>query len=82
MVGDLILVSRKARFDVHLILETEIASDSRIDKLAPPLLSFSTLHPFLVKLTQPLVGFRRKFREIFHGMFEDLIVDPDTGVRG
>jgi len=55
---------------------------SRFDKLAPPLLSISTLHPVLVDFTQFLMWFRRKFRELFHGVFEDLIVNPDMRVRG
>ena len=82
VVGDLALISGKRRFDSHLIQETEIASDSRLNKLAPPLLSVSALHPFFVKLSQFLVGVHRQFWELFHGMFKDLIVNPDTGVRG
>ena len=60
----------------------EIGSDSRFNKLAPSLLSVSALHPVLVDLPQFVVGFRGKFRELFHGMLEDLIVKPDAGVRG
>ena len=79
MVGNLALIPSKTRFDVHLISETEIGSNSRLNKLAPPLLPISTLHPVLVELTQFLVWFRRKFGELFHGMLENLIVNPDTG---
>lgn len=81
MVGDLAVIPGKTRFDVHSRWETEIWSNSRFDELAPSLLSVRTLHPLLVNLTQFLVGFRRKFREFFHGMVEDLIVDPDTTAR-
>ena len=50
VVGDLALVPRKTRFDVQSIQETEMGSDSRFNKLVPPLLSVSALHPVLVEL--------------------------------
>jgi len=82
VVGDLAVIPSKTRFDVHSRWETEIGSNSRFDKLAPSLLSVSTLHPLLVDLAQFLVGFRRKFRELSHKVVEDFIIDPSMAVRG
>ena len=63
-------------------MRNRLASDSRFNRLAPPLLPFGTLHPIPVKLTQFTVGFRRESGELSHDVLEDLIIDPDTGVRG
>ena len=56
--------------------------DARFNELSPPFLSIGTLHPVLIELTQFLVGFGHKFGEVLREVVEDLIVKPDTGVRG
>lgn len=66
----------------RLNIKTGVRNDSRVNKLSPSILSLSSFHPVLIELTQAIIWFLRKFREFPHGMLEDLVVNPDTGMRG